>query len=66
MTEDNRKAAHPENAGQSFHTWFVTIAVSFGLLVAMYGFAYLNDAHVRVMRAATDPVSAAHAETPRR
>lgn len=30
-------------------TWTVTLAVSFGVLFAMYGLAFMNDAHIRLV-----------------
>ena len=29
-------------------TWTVTLAISFAILFAMYGLAFINDAHIRL------------------
>ena len=45
----NADSAKPDNTKiNSARTWTVTLAVSSALLFAMYGLAYVNDAHVRV------------------
>ena len=32
-------------------TWTVTLGISFAVLFAMYGFAFMNDAHIRLAAA---------------
>lgn len=45
-----KTGARPESPAR---TWTVTLAISFALLVTMYGLAYLNEAHSQPQAAAT-------------
>ena len=46
MTEDDRKQS--ETGTSPARTWTVTLGISFAVLFAMYGLAFMNDAHIRV------------------
>lgn len=37
-----------ENRTTPARTWTVTLGVSFAVLFAMYGLAFMNDAHIRL------------------
>ena len=53
MPKDRKQDDTRDNAGGKVRTWTVTIGIAFGILFAMYGLAYLNDAHVRASAATT-------------
>lgn len=44
MPENAQNKATPAHAG-AFRTWFFTLTISFGLLAAAYGLAYVNNGH---------------------
>lgn len=46
MSDANRKQG--ENRTSPARTWTVTLGVSFAVLFAMYGLAFMNDAHIRL------------------
>jgi hypothetical protein len=51
MPEDRKQNDTRDNAGDKARTWTVTIAIAVAILIAMYGLAYLNDAHFRAIAA---------------
>ena len=46
MSETDRKPG--ETRTSPARTWTVTLGVSFAVLFAMYGLAFMNDAHIRL------------------
>ena len=46
MSEADRK--QDETRTSPARTWTVTLALSFAVLTAMYGLAFMNDAHIRL------------------
>ena len=46
MSEATRKQG--ETPMSPARTWTVTLGISFAILFAMYGLAFMNDAHVRL------------------
>ena len=50
MSEANRKPAEATSPARPSpaRTWSVTLGISFAVLFAMYGLAFMNDAHIRL------------------
>ena len=46
MSETDRKQG--ETRTSPARTWAVTLGISFAVLFAMYGLAFMNDAHIRL------------------
>lgn len=47
MSDANRKDDTPARTSPA-RTWAVTLGISFAVLFAMYGLAFMNDAHIRL------------------
>ena len=46
MSDANRKV--DTHSTSPARTWTVTLSISFAVLFAMYGLAFMNDAHIRL------------------